>query len=78
MQKWHKFTLLSLYDIYNKLVPKTMIFTKNMGGGTLSGRMIQSSHRFGLAASWKIWLNPVCRVGCEGSRSEPERSTAER
>ncbi|MCP3661294.1 MAG: hypothetical protein GY696_02175 [Gammaproteobacteria bacterium] len=40
--------------------------------------MIQSSHRFALAARSQICLNPVWRVGSEGSRSEPERYEAER
>ncbi|MCP3661706.1 MAG: hypothetical protein GY696_04295, partial [Gammaproteobacteria bacterium] len=40
--------------------------------------MIQSSHRFGIAARSQICLNPVWRVGSEGSRSEPERPEAER
>ncbi len=40
--------------------------------------MIQSTNRFGLAARSQICLNPVWRVGSEGSRSEPERPEVER
>ncbi len=48
------------------------------GGGAFKLVMIQSSHRFGLAARSQICLNPVWRAGSEGSRSEPERSEGER
>ncbi len=48
------------------------------GGGDLKLVMIQSSHPFGLAEWSQICLNPVWRVGSEGSRSEPERSEGER
>ncbi len=40
--------------------------------------MIQSSQPVWSAARSQICLNPVWRVGCEGSRSEPERSEGER
>ncbi|MCP3668744.1 MAG: hypothetical protein GY696_40720 [Gammaproteobacteria bacterium] len=47
------------------------------GGGNFKLVVIQSSHRFGLAARSQICLNPVWRVGSEGSRSEPELPEAE-
>ncbi len=40
--------------------------------------MIQSSHPVWPAVESSNFLNPVWRVGCEGSRSEPERSESDR
>ncbi len=47
--------------------------------GTLKLVMIQSNHRFGLAASLpNLSESSLADVGCEGSVSEPERSEGER
>ncbi len=43
-----------------------------------SPKWLNQANQFSLAARSQICLNPVWRVGCEGSRSEPERSEGER
>ncbi len=43
-----------------------------------SGSVFNHASRFGPSRSRQICLNPVWRVGCEGSRSDPERSEGER